>query len=100
MLFLSVNFSDFYGEGCQRLVNELHDNINSVDYNISAEFKLHVVKFYAFLNSNETNEKEYLEELRQSKAIIDDFGLLILRQYVMTLFDKKDFHTINHQLQT
>lgn len=94
MLFLSINFSDFYGEGSQRLVNELHDNINSVDYSISDEFKLHVVKFYAYLNSTEENEKEYLEELRRSEAIIDGFGLLILRQYVMTLFDKRDYHTI------
>ena len=94
LLLLSVNYTDFYGEGCQRLVNELHENINSEDYNISAEFKLHVLKFYAYLNSTEENEKEYLDELQKSEATVDGFGLLILRQYVMTQFNKKDYRAI------
>lgn len=87
-----------YGRGSARLVEELHDNIDSDEYNISSDTRLDVYKFNAFLNFSVEYAKEYIEAFSAIDETIDSFGLVVVQSYAWSLMEKKDYPTLLNEL--
>lgn len=90
--------NDYFGLGAQRLIGELYGNIDSEAYNLSRKYFLQVYKFNAFLNQTEKHEYEYISELKESETMIDSFGLIIVRDFAWSLFNRKEYGRIVKEL--
>jgi hypothetical protein len=90
--------SHLYGRGSAMLVEELHDNIDSDEYNTSSESHLDIYKFNAFLNFTAEYAKEYIEAFFATDETIDSLGLVIVQSYAWSLMEKKDYHTLLNEL--
>lgn len=98
MFFTAYLTADLYEEGAHRLINELHDNINSDWYAIDASSRLQIFKFHAFLNQSDDNAMEYLAALHLSDEVTDTAGLAIIRAFAWSLFSQKDYKAIVKEL--
>jgi tetratricopeptide (TPR) repeat protein len=94
----SVLASDIWGEGAQRLIKELHDNISTSNYGLSQSSVLHVCKFNAFLSYTKENAKEYIDTLRASGDSIDSIGLTVVRTYAWSLLEENRATIISEEL--
>lgn len=98
-IFLQVFTStNHFGDGASRLIKELHDNIKSKDYELSDNLILPINKYNAFFNFDTVNSSEYLLLLKESNEKIDTIGLVVVRSYVWTLLEVKQYHSIIHNL--
>lgn len=99
MMFVHAFYvPDFDGEGAQRLIRELLLNLHSDDYNLSPEYHLQVYKFNAFLVLTEESSIDYLKALKKTDDIIDSVGLVVVRNYAWTLFQKKKYRQLVDEL--
>ena len=95
-VFTSVNH---FGEGASRLIQELYTILNSEEYNISDNNKLHVYKYNAFFNFDLVSSKEYLNALKLSGDNIDSIGLVVARSYVWQLLDNRQSLPVIQELK-
>lgn len=93
-----IRTSESFGKGTSRLADELYNNINSIEYELSAEKKEAVYKFNAFLNYSERNAQEYLSYLKTTSGKVDPFGLLVIRNYTWALLERKAYRTIVNEV--
>ena len=89
---------EIFGEGASKLIGELYANLGSLKICMSDENVLDVYKFNALLHYSNDNAKEYLNHLHSTEKAVDDFGLLVVRSYALSLFEQKDYKTIIEQL--
>lgn len=99
MFFAAYLTADLYEEGARRLINELHDNLESDGYVVDASSRLQIIKFHAYLNQSDENAKEYLATLHLSGELTDTMGLVIIRAFAWSLFTQKDYQTIVKKLE-
>lgn len=98
-MFLNAVYSmQLYGNSISRLIKELHDNIDSEQYQLSPNLHLPIYKFNAIFNRSDENTNEYLRNLLQSTESIDGNGLFLVRTYALTLFERKEYKSITSKL--
>lgn len=99
MFFAAYITADLYEEGASRLINELHDNLESDGYTVDASSRLQIIKFHAFLNQDDATATEYLAALHLSGEPTDTMGLAIIRAFAWSLFTQKVYQTIVKELE-
>ena len=98
-LFMQAFISPhLYGRGYAQLVEELHDNINSDEYGISADSRMDIFKFNAFLNFTAEYAKEYVDVLSVTDETVDSIGLMVVQSYAWALMERKDYQTLVNDL--
>lgn len=85
---------ELFSQGSSKLIRELYEHHNDIEYHLSEENVLQIYKYNAFLNFSDEHARKYLAKLEESGECLDAFGLVVLRSYAWTLLNRKEFTLI------